>query len=331
MLIVYVAGEENDCSTNAYLLLQENDNVVVEVDEVPMEEDDPGEEEVIDLDVNDDDSGSGAQQLDVDYVDFDEDVVTDEVSEGSCPAPQTYASFDDVELNAAYERQEDATGATNAASDIEDLDLSDHKYDDEWEHIINTYLPRKIAYEVFEKARQWIELVVNTVKPYLSTIRCRLCFYHARAFSIVSSRTAALSKEEGKIKGTMTENNKMITRHITAVTHTEVIHALKQEKIDLLNGVTFEEPRHLHRTCANFRNVYFGMITNMSFRSHTILTQLQELNFGEEDIKLGNLCRSVEAARKIAISISSKMHDDLMEYLKNEEPYLSIITDGSTG
>ena len=298
---------------------------MVVVDEVPMEEDDPPDVQDIDYDTNDD-SGSGS--IDVDYADFNEEV-DDEVSEGSCPAPQTYASFDDVELKTAYERQNEVSGATGAVTDVEDL--SDHGYDEDWERIIDTYLPRKIAYEVFETARQWIELVVNTVKPFLSTIRCRLCFYHANEFSIASGRQARLSKEEGTIKNTVTDNNELIYRHATSVTHTEVVHALKQQKIDLLNGVTYDEPDHLHCTCANFRNVYFGLITNMSFRSHTLLTKLQELNFKPEDIHLGNLCRSHMAAKKIAISISSKMHDDLVQYLKDEMPYFSVITDGSTG
>ena len=239
----------------------------------------------------------------------------------------TATSYDDFELKAALERSQKVTGQTVTEPNLEEYDLSPHKFDNSWEAIIDTYLPKKLKTETFLKARQWIELVVDPIRKFLSSIRCRLCFYHLEEFSITSRHKTDLSRQQGVMRGSRSQNDRVIHDHPSKKTHQAVVHALKQKQIDELNDVKYKELRHHRITCHNFRNVYFGIMAGMSFNSHTLLTTLEEMN----GIKLGHLCRSKQTAQKIASFISTTMHQELLDYLNIYQPWLSIIADGSTG
>ena len=117
----------------------------------------------------------------------------------------------------------------------------------------------------------------------------------------------------------------MMKIHKRGVVHKAVVSALKQEKLDQLNDVKHvEKPEHLV-TNRIFRTVYYSILNNVAFNSHNSLVNLQVTN----GAVMGHLCNSRQSAKKIANSISDQMHQELLTFLKREQPYFSLILDES--
>ena len=270
-----------------------------------------------------DQSGSSTSSQSNSNSDDEIDIPQDYINEETVPEMSEH----DIELKTAVQRTQKFNGQTvHQEVDVDAIELTDHHYDPNWETVIDNHLPR-LDKTTFCKAREWIELIVDQTSPYNSKYGCRHCRRYLDEFKITSRVPSELSQAVGQMKRTTTMNNRAITRHESLVSHKAVMVELKRRKTDKMNNITYVEEPHLAVTNKNFRNVYFGILTTLSFNSHTVLSTLQEKN----GVWLGNYCRSKDSARKIAKSISLSMHDELLEFIKKEKPYMSLIMDGSTG
>ena len=110
----------------------------------------------------------------------------------------------------------------------------------------------------------------------------------------------------------------MIRNHAKLASHRFAVQELEKRKIDSLNNIHYHEQPHLIVTNRVMRSVYFEIIKGLSFRAHSDLIDLQIGN----GLTMGHLCRSDKIAKKITISISSYMHEVLIDFLKREMPPL---------
>ena len=348
MIVCIIAGEVNDCISGRHVLPQEGDMdytvVNIDLDDVP-EPMSMGEEPEPEVDLNQvepelptiqevptEENPSPAQEPNatpLPPIPIEDEIEIPDVCVDDTEETVPEMSFEDIQLKMAIERHMKASGQPIIGDiDLDTYELTDEPYQESWETVIDQFLPTKVDKNFFCKKRQWLELVVDLVKKYNSKLRCKVCFKYSGYFSINPRNPSKLSLEEGGMKGSKLENTQAIHRHESLVSHKETIKALKRKKTDELNNVKYTEDRHHQVTIRNFRNVYFGILTTMSFSSHTVLTELEELNGAPF---LGSQCRSRWTAAKIAKSISKSMHAEVIESLKKDQNPLSLIMDSSTG
>ena len=332
LCIFLVSGEANECQQGQYVFANEDDPIDYEVlDATPPQSptndpnpdpnttvEDTPDETVEPMDqspsTSSQSNANSEDEIDTSQICTDEETVP-EMSEH------------EIELKTAVQRTQKFNGQTvHQEINVDEIELTDHHYDPSWETIIDENLP-KLEKATFCKAREWIELIVDQTARYNSKYGCRHCRRFLDEFKITTRIPNELSLPAGQMKKTLTMNNHAIRRHETLVSHKAVMLELKRRKTDKMNNITYVEEPHLSVTNKNFRNVYFGILTTMSFNNHAVLSTLEEKN----GVWLGNYCRSKDSARKIAKSISLSMHDELLDFIKREKPYMSLIMDGSTG
>ena len=329
--IFLLSGEPNECQQGQYVFPNEDDPIDYEVLDAnpasPTNDPNPDPNTAVEITPDEtvepmDQSPSTSSQsnpISEDEIDTSQ-ICTDEET-----VPEM--SEHEIELKTAVQRTQKFNGQTvHQEINVDEIELTDHHYDPSWETIIDENLP-KLEKATFCKAREWIELIVDQTARYNSKYGCRHCRRFLDEFKITTRVPNELSLPAGQMKKTLTLNNKAIRRHETLVSHKAVMLELKRRKTDKMNNITYVEEPHLSVTNKNFRNVYFGILTTMSFNNHAVLSTLEEKN----GVWLGNYCRSKDSARKIAKSISLSMHDELLDFIKREKPYMSLIMDGSTG
>ena len=301
-------GEANDCSANTFALGHT----------------------VIDLEAETTTSTTTVPISDrVDDNDIDDAFMDFMVNDDTCPDDDDDGfdvegdSYTEIQLKSAIQRKRKA-GYTENDLDIEDGfdELTNYPYQSTWEDFIDSYLSTKLAKETFMKAKRWIELLINENRPFESKVRCKVCFHHGDEFGIVPRRRSSLMLEEGDMKSKISLNNRMIEDHAKLASHRLNMQELEKRKIDALNNINHLEQPHLVVTNRIMRCVYLEVIKGLSFRSHADLVDLQVVN----GLAMGHLCRSEVIAKKITISISSYMHQNLIEFLKSESPPLRKVT-----
>ena len=235
------------------------------------------------------------------------------------------SSFEDMQVETALDEQEKATGVRPENIDLDNMELTDFPYKEEYGKVIDQYLSGKLDKDTFLANKNWLELYINKQDPSKSALRCKYCYHYEDVFSIVPRTKNLLATEKGAIKLTKGENNKMIRDHLHTVTHDEIEKSLKERKIDELYNVKRSEPRHHKVTNNIYRSIYYEIMTGLSFNSHHSLVELQEQN----GAVMGNMCRNKDTAKKMTIHLSEEMHKELLAYLKEKKPHLSLIMDGS--
>ena len=280
----------------------------------------------------------------VDEIDNDIDNDMDQTDDSSCntnqsPIPSTSSgcspscsssantdsSFEDMQVETALDEQEKVTGVRPDNIDLDNMDLTEFPYKDEYGKVIDQHLSGKIDKNTFLANKNWLELYIDKQNPAKSALRCKYCYHYADVFSIVPRVSSPLATEKGAIKLTKSENNKMIRDHTHTAVHDEVEKSLKDRKIDELYNVERKEPRHHKVTNNIYRSIYYEIMTGLSFNSHHSLVELQEQN----GATMGDMCKSKEIAKKMTIHLSEEMHKELKAYLLKKKPYLSLIMDGS--
>ena len=205
------------------------------------------------------------------------------------------------------------------------MELTDYPYRDQYGEILDQYLSGKLDKNTFMPNKHWLELYVDPSNPAMSTLRCKYCYHYGPVFHIIPRFKGPLFKREGALQLTKAQNKQMIKEHLKSEAHEEIFKALKDRKIDELFDIKRPEPKHHKVTNNIYRTLYYEVMTGLSFKSHKSMVELQARNGAE----MGNMCRSQMIAKRMTTHLSEEMHKELLAYLKEKKPYLSLIMDGS--
>ena len=247
----------------------------------------------------------------------------------SCPIedfPNEDHSFEGLQVQTALDMQEKTTGIRPQEIDLDEMELTEYPYRDEYERILDEFLSNKIDKETFMANKYWLELYIDPLNPANSALRCKVCYHYGPKFSITARHQSHLSREKGDIKLTKAETKAMIKRHMETVTHKKTYSILKQNKIDEINNVQHSEKPWHKKTNNNYRTVYHEIMHGNSFNSHGPLVELQEFNGAD----MGTGCKSRTVVKKMTVHLSKEMHEEVITFLKENEPDLSLIMDEGT-
>ena len=141
------------------------------------------------------------------------------------------------------ERKNELSKNTNSdAMEVdEEVDMSGIKYQSSWEKNIKDHQPTKISVADFQSHKDWIEYMFNKNNPHLSTYTCKYCSRYAEPWKIQSRNPGKLTKKEGDLKDTWTENAQLMNKHETSQTHVAVMQTVEDIKVQNMNKMKFVE------------------------------------------------------------------------------------------
>ena len=168
-------------------------------------------------------------------------------------------------------------------------------------------------------------LTYEVIHSVHMNFRCKICYIYKKKYSITSQHPTKLGEQNGDIKPNRRDNNAMMKNHKNTVTHKAAVSERKKEYLDELNNIKHTEQRKNWVTNRVMRTVYYSVMNNIPFNNHKSLVALQESN----EAKMGHRCKSRAIAKKMAISISDKMHQEVLTFMKEKQPYFSLIMDES--
>jgi hypothetical protein len=186
-----------------------------------------------------------------------------------------------------------------------------------------------------DENKVWLEYVFNEQSPQNSKFRCRICVSFLRKQSNSKSKTLPLlSTEEGFFVKDYSRVYKQISGHSKCALHGKATKNMEKEYVDSLTKNLQEAKSVLeskvaapHKaTVLMIRTVYASVLLNIPFYLHPDIVLLQRLNGAE----MGSHHYDPSSATTITESISQRMHENLLKYLKRLKFPFTIIADSST-
>jgi hypothetical protein len=204
-----------------------------------------------------------------------------------------------------------------------------------WISHITKYQGKYISKSLLSKERQiWLEYIINTKYPTQSTFRCRFCNSFTKKKQFDRKNRPLLSQDEGYFVPNLKRMWTQITDHTASSMHKNAVLQLKDEyeaSLKQCSGAMYSKKQSLLGTqhlitVKMMRTVYAEVLLNLPFQSHADVVMLQTLN----GLQLGSHHYERTSATRMVHSISLKMHETLVNYLKNFDGVFSILVDTAT-
>lgn len=207
-------------------------------------------------------------------------------------------------------------------------------FQDSWMQQIIRHQGQYVPQSLLKSSNKiWIEYLINMQNPEISAFRCRFCNSFVQKTEKKFQNLPLLSKEQGFFTPNYKTMYKRLSQHTQSDIHKKAILQAKQDFLDNLKqcgkAVADKDISHLGGlviTSRMIRTVYAEIKMNIPFDSHNDLVTLQKLN----GVDLGTHHADHMAAKRMTETISSKMHNILIQYIKTKKMPFSILIDTST-
>ena len=194
-------------------------------------------------------------------------------------------------------------------------------FDQRWLRSLDEKQPELVT--TFRNAKSWIE--------YLPTgkFRCKTCHQNVKKFREAWQFTPDLANDLGVWHNSYQENIRVIEDHKKNPTHMKIEERLKndQEKAGLFSDYMYIKESDTLITSEVMRTVYVAVKhMGTSFNSIEHMIDVQEIH----GVDLGSQCKSRRTFTNMVASISTTMHNRLLDHIRTSPYPISIIVDGST-
>ena len=268
-----------------------------------------------------------------------EDEMREIVREGSpedCPiqdAGLENTMEEDLQVENANQVLRDSFGEGVQVPEWERTD----RFDEGWIAFINEHQSDIHPIDVFDKksVRTWYVHYPRNDRPRLSGHGCRLCRDNYEEMYLDPRLKPAFADEGGTFRSTKRHNRDAILRHEESRVHKFVVRGLKKraaakipERFEVAQKkVMTDEEIDLEPTVNHVRSVFETICKlNVALESYERTVTLQKLN----GINLGLYLANRQGATRTVSMLSSQFHDILIDKLRSNSFFISLICDEST-
>ena len=177
---------------------------------------------------------------------------------------------------------------------------------------------------ILDRYWRWFQYIYDEFEPEDSRFNCEFCAKHLQN----SRHTNALSTETGMLNDERDINMAALRRHESTESHKLAMQLARVEWAEQLGFVIAQDAKDKEEqgnmiTNRHFKLVFYAAKRYQSFNAHPGLVELLET-----ETDMGTGCRTPEAAKRMAIFMSTLFKEDLFIIMRKSTSPIFLIVDG---